>query len=135
MMCRSPLALAPPSIRAFAGSGYGPRSLSEAYWKVTLTFAWPAGTFVIGMPNGAPSYVPAPKSGCTWPLVPMLATYLPEAASTGSRETSACQTLSAGKMVQALAAAVGLGEAVAVAEGRDADGVGDALLGSAADAV
>src|SRR5579872_422168 len=34
---RSPDALAPPSIDAFGGTGYGPGSLSLAYWKLTGT--------------------------------------------------------------------------------------------------
>ena len=54
MTCRSPELLAPPSIAAFFGIGYGPLSLSDAYWNVTLTLACVAETVVIGMPIGAP---------------------------------------------------------------------------------
>src|SRR6185369_8519934 len=50
------------------------------------------------MPIGAPSQVPDPKSACTLADFPMLATYADDLLCTGSRETSACQTLSAGRI-------------------------------------
>src|SRR5689334_20436611 len=100
MTCLSPSLLGPPSTAAFAGTGYGPGSLSDRYWKLTGTAAWPAGTVVTGMPIGPPSQVPEPKSACTAADAPMLATRVAELASTGSRDTSACHTLSAGKIGQ-----------------------------------
>src|SRR5262245_53545103 len=103
MMCRSPSELGPPSIFAFFGTGYGPGSLSSAYSKETRTPAVPAGTVVMGMPIGPPSQVPEPKSACTAEPLPMLATSLAESPRTGSLETSACHTLSAGKIWQFVA--------------------------------
>src|SRR3954451_3473649 len=57
------------------------------------------------MPNGAPSTRPEPKSGCTCPLAPMLPTHDAEEPDTGSVDTSACQTLSGGRIEQAAARA------------------------------
>src|SRR5262245_24494528 len=96
-MCRSPSLCGPPSIAAFDGTGYGPLSLSDAYSKLTRTFGWLPDTVVIGIPIGAPSHVPEPKSACTGALRPMLDTYVDDFANTGRCETSACHTLSAGR--------------------------------------
>ncbi|GIH17879.1 hypothetical protein Raf01_60510 [Rugosimonospora africana] len=79
--------------------------------------ACPAGTVVTGIPIGPPSQVPDPKSACTAALAPMLATSVEEFEATGSLETSACHTLSAGKIEHAAGAA---GEDV-----RTGDGLGD----------
>ena len=42
--------------------GYGPGSLSLAYWNETLTFAREPRTTVIGIPIGDPFQSPEPKS-------------------------------------------------------------------------
>src|SRR4051812_42637719 len=80
------------------------------------------------MPNGAPSIVPAPKSGCRWFCRPMLATYAVDRACTGSRLTSACHTLSPGKIVHAADRGVGfvLGAGAAVVGGSTG---GDTVAG------
>src|SRR5829696_636763 len=48
------------------------------------------------MPIGPPSQVPEPKSAWRPAPGPIAARYAPERGCTGSRDTSACQTLSAG---------------------------------------
>ncbi|GAA3754869.1 hypothetical protein GCM10022379_23590 [Micromonospora maritima] len=60
-----------------------------------------------GMPIGAPAHVPEPKSACTVAPAPIAPTIAADRAWTGNRETSACQTLSAGKTVHAPAPALG----------------------------
>ena len=94
--CRSPDPSGPPSIFASRGIGYGPRSLSPAYAKPTVTLACPARTVVTGMPIGAPSHSPEPKSGCMVAPAPMLSTNAADFGCTGRPDTSARQTLSAG---------------------------------------
>ena len=53
-MWRSPVELGPPSIGGFGGIGYGPGSLSSAYWNATATRGWFPGTTTYGMPIGSP---------------------------------------------------------------------------------
>src|SRR5512138_1611990 len=98
--CRSPSPFGPPSISGFAGIGYGPRSLSRPYSKLTVLRAVPAGTVVTGMPNGAPSMVPEPKSGWACLSAPTLPTHCADRGCTGSLDTSARYTLSAGMTAQ-----------------------------------
>src|SRR6266511_3344631 len=62
--CRSPVEERPPSIFTRRGIGYGPRSDSSAYSKETRDLAWRRPTTVIGIPIGAPSQRPEPKSAC-----------------------------------------------------------------------
>src|ERR671930_2395969 len=52
------------------------------------------------MPIGPPSQVPLPKSACRPAPRPMLVIQAAERGWTGSRETGACQTLSAGNSGQ-----------------------------------
>ena len=54
------------------GSGYGPLSDSDAYWKVTGTLRVLEPTTAYGIPIGSPSYSPDPKSGWTGSFRPML---------------------------------------------------------------
>ncbi|MEU3453466.1 hypothetical protein ABZ671_07660 [Micromonospora sp. NPDC006766] len=122
MTCRSPVPRGPPSTAASGGTGYGPGSLSSAYPKVTGTRRCPAGTTVIGMPIGAPSHVPEPKSAWTVAVAPIAPTIAADLACAGSRDTSACQTLSAGNTVHART--VGLGRAPSPAR---AVGIGDGV--------
>src|SRR5258708_7569586 len=49
---RSPDAFCPPSIGVSAPNGYGPASLSLAYWNVIDTLGWLFVTFVNGIPYG-----------------------------------------------------------------------------------
>src|SRR5207249_2504461 len=94
--CRSPPAFFPPSIGVFPSKGYGPLSLSLAYVKWTRTFGCDPATVVYGIPYGKPPE--GPKSG--WRFVLDALIDRSQAALwlfTGRRETSACQTLFAGK--------------------------------------
>jgi hypothetical protein len=50
------------------------------------------------MPIGAPSHMPAPKSGCMCRVVPIVETQAAELAATGSPSTRAFQMLSTGKI-------------------------------------
>ena len=50
MACWSPPEFAPPSIGVLGPSGYGPLSLSLAYWNVTVTSGCLPVTTVNGMP-------------------------------------------------------------------------------------
>ncbi len=86
----------PPSILTESGIGYGPRSDSPAYSKVTRRFAVAAGAIVIGIPIGPPSQRPEPKSGWRWPEGPTDATICCELTATGSLSTRRFQALSAG---------------------------------------
>src|ERR1700754_3852172 len=81
------------------------------------------------MPNGAPSMEPEPKSGWACAVAPMLATHAPESRLTGSLDTSACQTLSAGKIVQPVGALLAEGETLP----RPASAASDAGGGDAGD--
>ena len=82
--CRSPSEERPPSIFTLRGIGYGPRSDSPAYSKETRFFACRLPTTVIGIPIGAPSQSPEPKSACTLPPAPIERTISSEFAATGS---------------------------------------------------
>ena len=77
----------PPSIRTFAGIGYGPRSLSSAYSKPTRERGVARLTTVTGIPIGLPSQSPEPKSAWTWSSSPIERTIASESAATGSRST------------------------------------------------
>src|SRR4029077_3499729 len=85
--CRSPVDERPPSILTVRGIGYGPRSDSSAYSKETRLFFSFLPTTVIGIPIGAPSHSPEPKSACTLPLAPIEWTISSEFAATGSVST------------------------------------------------
>ena len=98
--CRSPSEDRPPSIFTPAGIGYGPRSLSSAYSNFTRAFGCERATTVIGIPIGAPSQSPEPKSG--WrpvpaPIDPMIAA---ESGATGRRSTRRFHGFEAGKTGQ-----------------------------------
>src|SRR5437763_15720020 len=99
MAWRSPVAFFPPSIGVSVPNGYGPLSLSLAYWKCTRTFGWESPTTVYGMPYGNPP--DGPKSGCRSVLpADMDRSHAAECRFTGSLEMSACQTLFAGNTRQ-----------------------------------
>src|SRR5436305_14680319 len=98
--CRSPSDARPPSIATFAGIGYGPRSLSLAYSKRTRTFGCERPTTVIGIPIGAPSQRPEPKSAWRPVEVPIEAMIAAESAATGSRSTRRFHGFEAGKAGQ-----------------------------------
>ena len=66
--CRSPVEERPPSILTPRGIGYGPRSDSSAYSEETRVLRCFLPTTVIGIPIGAPSQRPEPKSAWTLPL-------------------------------------------------------------------
>src|SRR5947209_7978940 len=100
--CLSPLDFGPPSMGTFGGSGYGPRSDSDAYWKRTGTRRVRFETTAYGIPFGAPSQT-VPKSGCTGVLVPMLAISRAEFPATGSLSTRWFHGLLGGKIGQARA--------------------------------
>src|SRR6185503_20112259 len=85
--CRSPVEERPPSILTLRGSGYGPRSDSSAYSNDTRVFFWRLPTTVIGIPIGALSQSPDPKSACTLPFAPIERTISSELAATGSEST------------------------------------------------
>src|SRR5437870_3863621 len=94
--CRSPPAFMPPSIGVSDPNGYGPLSLSLAYVKWTRTLGCDPATVVYGIPYGKPP--DGPKSG--WRSVLDALVERSQAALclfTGRCETSACQTLFAGK--------------------------------------
>src|SRR6516164_4311614 len=99
MTWRSPVLLGPPSIRASAGTGYGPGSLSPGSEKVTLTLACVPGTTLYGMPMGSPWYRPEPKSACRCEPAPMLFTMLVEFGSTGRSDAVPRQNEFAGVML------------------------------------
>ena len=80
--CRSPVEERPPSIFTLRGIGYGPRSDSSAYSNETRFFAWRLPTTVIGIPIGAPSQSPDPKSACTLPPAPIERTISSEFGAT-----------------------------------------------------
>jgi len=63
--CRSE----PPSIGVSDPKGYGPASLSSAYWNDTDTFWCDDGTTMYGMPYGIEP-PEGPKSGCRCLAVP-----------------------------------------------------------------
>ena len=85
--CRSPVEERPPSILTPRGIGYGPRSDSSAYSKETRVLRCFLPTTVIGIPIGAPSQSPEPKSAWTLPLAPIERTISSEFAATGSAST------------------------------------------------
>src|SRR5690348_6191385 len=77
-------------------TGYGPGSLSLAYWKATGTVGCELSITLNGKPYGG-----APKSG--WRLVELAAidaSHCPLLALTGRLEMSVFQTLSAGNTWQ-----------------------------------
>src|SRR6476619_1758298 len=84
---RSPDEERPPSILTLRGIGYGPRSDSSAYSKETRVFFCFLPTTVIGIPIGAPSQSPEPKSAWTLPFAPIERTISSELAATGSVST------------------------------------------------
>lgn len=96
MACWSPPLPAPPSMGVSGPNGYGPGSLSDAYWKVMLTFGWLELVTTNGMPYG--TEVPeSPKSGWINRLgPPVLAIQAALCGSTGSFLMSVFQTLFAG---------------------------------------
>src|SRR5438552_4075009 len=99
---RSPLLEGPPSIGASGGMGYGPGSLSLAYWNETGTFGWLPVTFTNGIPFGAPLYS-VPKSAWRFVDRPIAAMKASELACTGyftGSEMSVFHGLSGGKMAQ-----------------------------------
>src|SRR6266540_2601212 len=68
--------------------GYGPRSDSSAYSKETRDLAWRRPTTVIGIPIGAPSQRPEPKSACRpvpAPIEEMISAELPATGSVSTR--------------------------------------------------
>ena len=71
-----------------------------------MTLRWVGGTVVTGIPNGAPSISPDPKSGCNRPAAPSEATQAADEACTGRVRASACHTLSAGNTEQPAGALV-----------------------------
>src|SRR5581483_4428783 len=94
--CRSPVLPLPPSIGVSGPRGYGPGSLSPAYWKVTGTFWCEESTSWKGMPYGTEP-PEGPQSGwmsCDGP--PLEAIHAALWESTGSPLMSVFQTLSAG---------------------------------------
>src|SRR5437667_1425844 len=101
--CRS----LPPSIWTLLGIGYGPASLSLAYWNETLTFCCVPGTTVIGIPIGEPFQRPEPKSGCSPVDAPIELTICAEFDATGSVSTLRFHQLSVGKTGQFGAPATG----------------------------
>src|SRR3954467_8101986 len=84
----------PPSIWISLPNGYGPASLSSAYWKSTDESACEASTTSNGIP-----YDVGPKSGCRNVRRACIARFqTSDRAITGSFETFRCQTLSDGKI-------------------------------------
>src|SRR5438034_893928 len=94
--------------------GYGPPSLSLAYWNVNVAVAWLLSTTLKGMPYGGP-----PKSGCSRrpELAPVELSQEALWLLTGSVEMSAFQTLLAGKTLHDVP---GTGAALTGAAGREA---------------
>src|SRR5438093_1091693 len=85
--CRSPVEERPPSIFTVRGIGYGPRADSAAYSKETRVLRCFLPTTVIGIPIGAPSQSPEPRSAWTLPFAPIEPTISSEFAATGSVST------------------------------------------------
>src|SRR5262245_10931629 len=85
--CRSPVDERPPSIFTLRGIGYGPRSDSSAYSKETRVLRCFLPTTVTGIPIGAPSQSPEPKSAWTLPPAPIERTISSEYAATGNEST------------------------------------------------
>src|SRR5436190_7945751 len=85
--CLSPVEERPPSILTVRGIGYGPRSDSSAYSKETSVLRCLRPTTVIGIPIGAPSQSPEPKSACTLSLAPIERTISSEFAAAGREST------------------------------------------------
>src|SRR5215217_7344415 len=98
--CRSPAEERPPSIFTLRGIGYGPRSDSSAYSNETRVFCCLRPTTVIGIPIGAPSQSPEPKSACTLPFAPIERTISSELAATGNASTRWFQAFDFGKTGQ-----------------------------------
>ena len=97
MAWRSPVDAAPPSIGVEAVKGYGPGSLSDAYWKLTAVVGVEELTTVHGMPYGLLGSPEGPKSGCR--LVPdafMAASHWALYGLTGSPVTGVFQAASLG---------------------------------------
>src|SRR6476659_9501892 len=97
---RSPVEERPPSILTVRGIGYGPRSDSSAYSKETRVLRCLLPTTVIGIPIGAPSHSPEPKSAWTLPPAPIERTISSEFAATGSESTRWFHGLDLGKTGQ-----------------------------------
>src|SRR4026207_1665764 len=97
---RSPLEARPPSIFTLRGIGYGPWSDSSAYSNETRLFFCFLPTTVIGIPIGAPSQSPEPKSAGPLPFAPIERTISSEFAATGSVSTRWFHGLDLGKTGQ-----------------------------------
>src|SRR4051794_18904732 len=97
------------------GRGYGPLSDSSAKSKLTGTRRCLRDTVRYGIPNGAPSMVPEPKSACAPREAPTAATIAPEFDSLGSLSTGWFHWLERGKTGQWGAPARGRAGAVAPA--------------------
>lgn len=97
MACWSPPLPAPPSIGVSGPNGYGPGSLSDAYWKVMLIFGWLEFVTMKGIPYGID--VPeSPKSGwMSRPGPPLFEIHAALWLSTGRLDISVFQMSSAGK--------------------------------------
>src|SRR3954447_6243299 len=98
--CRSPVEERPPSIFTLRGIGYRPRSDSSAYSRETRDFVCFRPTTVIGIPIGAPSQSPEPKSAWTLPFAPIERTTSSELAATGNVSTRWFQAFDFGKTGQ-----------------------------------
>src|ERR1041384_765979 len=89
--CRSE----PRSIGMSGPNGYGPGSLSSAYWNVTGVVVWALFTILNGKPYGG-----RPKSGCRFELPAFIeASHAELCPFTGRLEMSVFQMSSAGNTV------------------------------------
>ena len=84
----------------FFGIGYGPGSLSSAYWNLSFVhfLIFVPSTTSYGIPIGPPAHLPEPKSGWRPVPAPMLAMIASEFDATGSESTRVFHGLSAGNI-------------------------------------
>src|SRR5262245_48610772 len=86
----------------FLGIGYGPGSLSPAYWNLIFfhfLIVVPSTTSY-GIPISPPAHLPEPKSGWRPVPTPIVAMIASEFGATGSESTRRFQGLSAGNTAQ-----------------------------------